>query len=211
MSESDTDTPPASPSTRSKSKLQPKIGNIPGYPSGSLFKNRKELYDAGLHLQWKYGIHGRRDEGAFAVVISDGYPDDLDYWQTVYYTGSGGHERNVAVHTKDQTWLRGNGALRVSWIAHQPVRVIRSDRCSCLKYPVPKGYYRYDGLYMVTDAKQVKGKDGLLICRFTLQRLIDQDCPPESWHDAALEPLVAPDPLSNMDEDPAPEHDAVSE
>lgn len=58
------------------------------------------------------GIHGRETVGAFSVVLSGGYEDDIDNGDEVYYTGSGGRDLSGNKRTNsqgfDQTLSRFN-------------------------------------------------------------------------------------------------------
>lgn len=38
------------------------------------------------------GIHGRENEGAYSIVLSGGYEDDVDNGGEFIYTGSGGRD-----------------------------------------------------------------------------------------------------------------------
>lgn len=48
------------------------------------------------------GIHGRDSEGAYSIVLSGGYEDDVDNGEEFYYTGSGGRDLSGNKRTADQ-------------------------------------------------------------------------------------------------------------
>jgi|SaaInlStandDraft_6_1057023.scaffolds.fasta_scaffold71870_2 putative restriction endonuclease len=54
------------------------FGEVDGYPEGSLFESRDEVRIAGLHRHSRNGIAGLPDEGADAIVLNQGYEDDVD-------------------------------------------------------------------------------------------------------------------------------------
>jgi putative restriction endonuclease len=144
------------------------LGRI-GTP-GTMFRNRIELLDAGVHRQREGGIGGSGVPGAGAesVVLSDGYEDDVDNGDTILYTGHGGRDRRTGRQISDQEFTRLNKSLAENVKSGQPVRVIRK---------VPGGF-RYDGLYSVDDAYDVLGVSGYRICRFELTRIADDSAVP---------------------------------
>src|SRR5262245_57814287 len=127
----------------------PTIGDIPSVYPGSLFPDRRALYQAGLHRQMQAGIVGRGSEGAESIVLNEGYEDDEDFGDEIVYTGEGGRDPNTGRQVSDQQLKKGNLALAVSHTQGLPVRVIRGPK---LKSPYkPASGYRYDGLYTVED------------------------------------------------------------
>lgn len=48
------------------------------------------------------GIHGRDSEGAYSIVLSGGYEDDIDNGEEFYYTGSGGRDLSGNKRTSEQ-------------------------------------------------------------------------------------------------------------
>jgi putative restriction endonuclease len=144
------------------------FGEIPGYPPGSTFEDRRELFESGVHRQTQAGISGRADEGAESIVLSGGYVDDEDHGNVIIYTGAGGNRdgRQVA----NQQLNRFNLALANSLRHGLPVRVIRG--ASPEVYDPPVSGYRYDGLYRVDDYwSQVSKRHGYRIWRFRLVKL----------------------------------------
>jgi putative restriction endonuclease len=63
------------------------FGEIPGYPKGSVFDSREALQAAGLHRHGQAAISGAVEDGADAIIVSGGYPDEGD---RIIYTGQGG-------------------------------------------------------------------------------------------------------------------------
>jgi putative restriction endonuclease len=141
------------------------FGDIPGNPRGTPYDDRDELAAAGVHRPLQGGIWGGRD-GAESVVVSGGYVDDLDYGETVVYTGQGGRDPNTGRQIADQELIRGNLGLARSQLDGLPVRVVRGSEGD----PVysPASGYRYDGLFHVADYWHEIGRDGFRIWRFRL-------------------------------------------
>ncbi|KAH8094512.1 PUA-like domain-containing protein [Cristinia sonorae] len=54
------------------------FGHIEGVHVGKLFKNREECKDLGVHPVTGAGIYGSPSKGAYSVVLSGGYADDVD-------------------------------------------------------------------------------------------------------------------------------------
>ncbi|TFK26049.1 hypothetical protein FA15DRAFT_667885 [Coprinopsis marcescibilis] len=132
-------------------------GHIPGYPVGYTFKDRQELCDAGVHRAPWAGIHGDQENGAYSVVLSGGYEDDVDKGDEILYTGTG---------EADQSFDHPhNASLAKNVVNVMPVRVVRRVR----NYDGTFGY-RYDGLYRVAKCYMDKGVNGNNICRFELKR-----------------------------------------
>jgi putative restriction endonuclease len=76
------------------------FGEIAGYPEGSVFDSREALRAAGLHRHGQAGISGAVEDGADAIIVSGGYPDDRDEGDRIIYTGQGGQNgtnRQVAI------------------------------------------------------------------------------------------------------------------
>ncbi|CAG2058610.1 unnamed protein product, partial [Timema podura] len=68
--------------------------------------------EAGIHRPHVAGIHGREDRGAFSIVLSGGYEDDVDNGDEFWYTGSGGRDlsgnKRTAAQSSDQKLTRMN-------------------------------------------------------------------------------------------------------
>lgn len=49
-----------------------------------MFADREDLYDSGLHGTKEAGIFGTKsDDGAFSIVLNQGYEDDDDRGDTM--------------------------------------------------------------------------------------------------------------------------------
>jgi putative restriction endonuclease len=99
-------------------------GAIPGYPPGSHFASRRELFDVGIHRQLQAGIVGSDTEGAESIVLSGGYEDDEDYSNVIIYTGEWGRDAQTGKQIADQVLSHGNRALALNQI-HGPNRARR--------------------------------------------------------------------------------------
>lgn len=142
------------------------FGDIPGYPPGSLFEDRLELREAGVHRPPQAGISGNQAEGADSIVLSGGYEDDEDHGDVIIYTGQGGRDALTGIQTHDQPFVRGNRALAFSSQNNLPVRVIRGSGHDS-PYS-PKAGYSYDGLFHVEDFWHEIGRSGFRVWRFKL-------------------------------------------
>ena len=56
------------------------FGHIEDIKVGDTFQSRRELADAGVHAPLMSGIWGAQ-EGAYSIVLSGGYEDDIDELQ----------------------------------------------------------------------------------------------------------------------------------
>lgn len=161
------------------------MGEVPGYVVGTMFSNRRETFNAGVHRQIQAGIAGHEAKGAESIVVSGGYEDDEDNGDTIVYTGQGGNDPNTRKQVADQELRRGNLALAKSCTEGLPVRVIRGAGGDPQHSPATG--FRYDGLYYVQDFWQDKGKSGYRIWRFRLVREPDEPTiPPQLAKSPAL-------------------------
>lgn len=141
------------------------FGEIPGVKVGQVFKNRDELSKSGIHKPSMAGIWGSQDIGAYSIVLSGGYEDDIDQFDYILYTGHGGQDYpSKGNQVKDQEFTRGNKALAISMEERLPVRVSRGFQ---VEYGPEQGY-RYDGIYYVQNFHKERGKAGYFIYRFEL-------------------------------------------
>ncbi|KXN93175.1 E3 ubiquitin-protein ligase UHRF2 [Leucoagaricus sp. SymC.cos] len=113
---------------------------------------RKACYDAKVHRANMKGIVGNVHEGAFSIVVNDGYEDDVDEGDVIWYTGAGGQENRFGGSEPQKTHqdfghVSNRTLLRNTQTRH-PVRVIRGSKD--FKWGPFRGY-RYDGLYDVTN------------------------------------------------------------
>nr|CAD7200520.1 unnamed protein product [Timema douglasi] len=145
--------------------------------------------EAGIHRPHVAGIHGREDRGAFSIVLSGGYEDDVDNGDEFWYTGSGGRDlsgnKRTAAQSSDQKLTRMNRALALNcnapineqkgseskdWKKGKPVRVIRSSKLAKHSTYAPSKGNRYDGIYKVVKYYPEKGKAGFIVWRYVLRR-----------------------------------------
>ncbi|XP_063392583.1 E3 ubiquitin-protein ligase UHRF1-like [Cydia fagiglandana] len=188
------------------------FGPIPGIEVGMCWRFRIQLSESGVHRPPVSGIHGRDEEGAYSIVLSGGYEDDVDHGDEFTYTGSGGRDlsgnKRTAGQSCDQTLTRENKALarncavaKVSeeggdagdaWRAGKPVRVVRSYKM--LKhFPkfAPKEGIRYDGIYKVVKYYPERGLAGFRVWKYLLRR---DDPEPAPWAPGAKKyPAIYPE------------------
>lgn len=139
------------------------FGHIPGVIPGQIFPDRKALRVAGIHAPLMAGIWGAQD-GAYSIVLSDGYEDDIDELDYILYTGQGGQDVPGGKQVNHQEFTKGNRGLQLSCEYNLPVRVTRGHQT----LNGPTSGYRYDGLYTVQKYERIIGKRGFYICRFHL-------------------------------------------
>ncbi|GFG31103.1 hypothetical protein Cfor_04602 [Coptotermes formosanus] len=171
-------------------------GPIPGIEVGTCWLYRVQVSESGVHRPPVGGIHGRESDGAYSIVLSGGYEDDIDNGDEFLYTGSGGRDLSGNKRTADQSCdqmltrlnkalalncnapLGKKGAEATDWKGGKPVRVVRS--CKLRKYSqyAPEVGNRYDGLYKVVKYYPEKGKSGFIVWRYLLRR---DDNSPAPW------------------------------
>ena len=139
------------------------FGHIDGISIGQIFASRKDVAAAGLHSPPMAGIWGS-NEGAYSIVLSGGYEDDIDELNYISFTGQGGQDSPGGKQIADQEFTRGNRGLQLSCQYRLPVRVIRGHQIP----NGPESGYRYDGLYYVDRFERIRGKREFYICRFHL-------------------------------------------
>jgi len=144
------------------------IGELPGYSSGTAFRDRDELSQARVHRPPQAGICGTGKTGAESIVLSGGYEDDVDEWDRIIYTGQGGKDPVTRSQIADQELTRGNLALVTSCLEELPVRVIRGSREP--SQHAPESGYRYDGLYQVVRYWSQEGISGYRVWRYEMVR-----------------------------------------
>lgn len=173
------------------------FGPIPGVDVGTCWKFRLNASEAGVHRPPVSGIHGRDSEGAYSIVLSGGYEDDVDNGEEFYYTGSGGRDLSGNKRTSeqccDQTLTRMNLALAMNcnaavnkekgaeakdWKGGKPVRVLRNYKLAKHSKYAPEEGNRYDGIYKVVKYYPEKGESGFIVWRFLLRR---DDPTPAPW------------------------------
>ncbi|XP_050541918.1 E3 ubiquitin-protein ligase UHRF1-like [Daktulosphaira vitifoliae] len=176
------------------------FGPIPGVEVGTSWLFRVQVSEAGIHRPPVGGIHGRDNQGAFSIVLSGGYEDDVDNGDEFLYTGSGGRDlsgnKRTALQSCDQQLTRYNralalncnakidnekGATAVDWKKGKPVRVVRNYKLSKHSKYAPETGNRYDGLYKVVKYYPEAGISGFTVWRYVLRR---DDPAPAPWTEA---------------------------
>ncbi|MCB2378051.1 HNH endonuclease [Hymenobacter sp. BT635] len=145
-----------------------RFGEITGIRPGHEFRNRLELWSAGVHRQTQAGISARQGQGAESIVVSGGYEDDLDQGTWLLYTGKGGRSAETGKQVADQTLTGSNLELARNQVLGLPIRVTRKVTENGLTF------YRYGGLYRVSSYWQEQGRSGYKIWRFRLEMLPDE-------------------------------------
>lgn len=127
----------------------------------------------GAHAGMVRGICGDSERGAYAIVVSGQYEEDLDEGEVLYYSGEGA-EKNKDPHEVDRRAT--NDSLVASFETRRPVRVLRSaSKDERHRHYAPSCGIRYDGLYRVTAIQRRHNAKGGLYQRFKLRRLPDQE------------------------------------
>lgn len=171
-------------------------GPIPGIEVGTCWLYRVQVSESGVHRPPVGGIHGRESDGAYSIVLSGGYEDDIDNGDEFLYTGSGGRDlsgnKRTADQSCDQTLTRLNRALALNcnaplgtegaeatdWKGGKPVRVVRSCKLRKHSRYAPEVGNRYDGIYKVVKYYPEKGNSGFVVWRYLLRR---DDKSPAPW------------------------------
>jgi len=161
-------------------------GHISGVKVGQTWVSRVACSKSGLHRPSQAGIHSDEENGskygAYSVVLSGGYEDDVDSGdkQTFTYSGAGGKSEGTwgqpGRQTENQSFKHpDNFALERSSISKWPVRVVRAfeDASILDERGKPAVMYRYDGLYQVNRAALEKGKSGYDVCKFYFSKIKD--------------------------------------
>jgi putative restriction endonuclease len=89
------------------------FGHIDGTTAGEIFEDRKHLRTSGIHALTMAGIWDAQ-EGAYSVVLSGGYEDDIDELDYTFYTGQDGQDAPDGKQVVDQKFIKGNLDLRLS-------------------------------------------------------------------------------------------------
>lgn len=144
----------------------------------------------GAHAGMVRGICGDPEHGAYAIVVSGQYEEDLDEGEVLYYSGEGA-EKNKDPHEVDRR--AANNSLMASWETERPVRVLRSgSKDERHRHYAPRRGIRYDGLYRVVAVQRRHNAEGGLYQRFKLRRLPGQE---------DLEDIIARSPTSDQKRD----------
>lgn len=123
-------------------------GEIEECPAGTVFKNRREAFDAGVHRTTQAGIAGQA-VGTQSICLSAGYSDDEIDGDLITYTGFGGRDASTGKHIADQQLVQGNLGLVENYELGRPVRVL--VKMSVLSGKPSDSEYLYLGLFVVTN------------------------------------------------------------
>ncbi|KAL1743582.1 hypothetical protein HDZ31DRAFT_64886 [Schizophyllum fasciatum] len=140
-------------------------GHIPGIAPGTVFADRKELKESGVHAVLRQGIHAEKlAGGAYSVLV----PAETAAIAIKMKEIECGLDKKGGKQVEHQVWTYANKALQTSYQARKPVRVIRGHQ---LASPyAPESGFRYDGLYRVTKVVTRRNDDGLKECVAYLTR-----------------------------------------
>ena len=102
-----------------------------------------QVSESGVHRHIVAGIHGRKNEGAYSIVLSGGFADDVDNGEEFTYSGCGGRDlsgnKRTAKQSMDQKLTAMNMALAKNcnapideekggtaknWRSGKPIRVV---------------------------------------------------------------------------------------
>lgn len=147
------------------------FGEIEGIKPGRQFATREAASKAKVHRPTQGGICGGKD-GAESIVMSGGYPDDIDLGGVIIYTGHGGQDKSTKKQIADQDLDdSGNRGLTVSMREGFPVRVLRGWKGN--PEHSPSSGYEYSGLYRVVDVWRELGVERFMMVMFRLERIHD--------------------------------------
>lgn len=127
----------------------------------------------GAHSGGMRGICGDPERGAFSIVVSGQYDEDLDEGDVLYYSGEAA-DKNENPH--EVIARATNDSLMESYGNRRPVRVLRSaSKGERHRHYSPACGIRYDGLYRVVTVQNRHNAKGGLYQRFKLRRLDGQE------------------------------------
>lgn len=177
------------------------FGPIPGIYVGTWWRFRFQVSQSGIHAPLVSGIHGKENVGAYSILFTGLYPEDVDLGDDIYYTGIGGRNNKNGRRigslqfVQDQKMTNENKALAMScaipfdpkggnaktnWKMGKPIRLLRSGngRKHSSLY-LPKIGIRYDGIYRVVKYwSEIEPKSRFRFWRFHLKR---DDPSPSPW------------------------------
>ncbi|KAM7188663.1 E3 ubiquitin-protein ligase UHRF1 [Rhypophila sp. PSN 637] len=153
-------------------KGNPKVYGHNGFEPGDWWPLQKVAHFWGCHGAPIRGISGG-DEGAYSIVSSGASTYDAldqDFGDRLLYSADNSHDNtdpNRVTYTSNMT-----KTLHKSIATGKPVRVLRS--AGGKKAYTPACGIRYDGLYRVTQVREVLNNQGGLYEQFELRRLPNQ-------------------------------------
>lgn len=144
-----------------------------GLTPGDWFPKMTVANFHGAHSGGMRGISGDPERGAFSIVVSGQYDEDLDEGDVLYYSGEAA-DKNENPH--EVIGRATNESLVESCANRQPVRVLRSaSKGERQRHYSPTCGIRYDGLYTVVAVQNRHNAKGGLYQRFKLRRLGGQE------------------------------------
>lgn len=149
-------------------------GEVPDCPAGTVFHDRREAYDAGVHRTTQAGIAGQA-QGTQSICLSDGYSDDRVQGDLITYTGFGGRDANTGRHIADQKLEKGNLGLVENYKLGRPVRVLVKE--SVLTGKRADTDYLYLGLFAVAGWSWGT-RDGFKILMYQLRAMAGESLIP---------------------------------
>ncbi|NXY50693.1 UHRF1 ligase, partial [Ceuthmochares aereus] len=150
-------------------------GPIPGIPVGTMWKFRVQVSESGVHRPHVAGIHGRSNDGAYSLVLSGGYEDDIVSEPSLFMPEN---QLTLALALNCSAPINDkNGAEAKDWRAGKPVRVVRNVKGGKHSKYAPVEGNRYDGIYKVVKYWPEKGKSGFLVWRYLLRRDDEEPAP----------------------------------
>ncbi|KII89871.1 hypothetical protein PLICRDRAFT_568956 [Plicaturopsis crispa FD-325 SS-3] len=161
--------------TEWKTRCVPPLRRCLSYAHHALLS--RDVSAASVHAPFTAGIYGRKDDGAYSIVMSGGYTD-LDKGDSFTYTGAGGYnfskeDWHPSVRISDQSMDHKHNQLLVeSFDNGKPVRVVRGTNANSIY--APEEGFRYDGLYTVVKYWEDVGPHGFVDCKFQFRAVPGQ-------------------------------------
>lgn len=144
-----------------------------GLTPGQWFPRMVIAQFKGAHSGGIRGIAGDAERGAFSVVVSGQYEEDLDEGDVLYYSAEAADKNENPLEVIRRST---NDSLVESCGNRQPVRVLRSaSKGERERHYSPACGIRYDGLYTVVAVQDRTNAKGGLYQRFKLHRLAGQE------------------------------------
>ncbi|KKY32484.1 putative ydg sra domain-containing protein [Diaporthe ampelina] len=144
-----------------------------GLTPGDWFPRMVIAQFKGAHSGGIRGISGDPERGAYSVVVSGQYDEDLDEGDVLYYSGEAADKNE---NPREVIRRSTNDSLVESCGNRQPVRVLRSaSKGERERHYAPACGIRYDGLYSVVAFQNRTNAKGGLYQRFKLRRLPGQE------------------------------------
>ncbi|KAL9092617.1 MAG: hypothetical protein Q9165_004421 [Trypethelium subeluteriae] len=122
----------------------------------------------GAHGVPQGGIYGFRKKGAYSIVMSHGYKDDVDEGHDIWYCGTNQDTPKEADDSCGTEATANTEAMKTSVSTGKSVRVLRSHNMPANSRFRPTCGFRYDGLYTVLSQEILDAERA--IHRFHLQR-----------------------------------------